>query len=213
MKQIVLFGAPAAGKGTLAGKIKKILPQIPHISTGDILRENKKNETPLGLKAKEYMDSGKLVPDELVIDMVEDRLKRDDVKNYGYLLDGFPRTLSQAEKLEEIAPAEVVLVLDVPRQELLNRVLGRISCPECNAIYNKFSIPPKKEGICDICGAKLVHRSDDTEETMNKRIDTYEENAGPVIRFYEEKGLVKHVDGTRTMHLTEKEIKSFLEIV
>jgi len=210
--KIVLFGAPGAGKGTLAGKIKNILPNIPHISTGDLFRYNVKEKTPIGKKAKEYMDAGKLVPDEIVIGMVEERFAKKDVKKYGYLLDGFPRTLSQAEKLDEIAEVDYVLVLEVPRQELLNRILGRISCPKCNAIYNIFSMPPKKEGICDKCSAELEHRTDDTEETLNARIDTYEIYATPVIEFYQKKGLVKFVDGTRTMHLSEKEIKSLLEI-
>lgn len=210
--KIVLFGAPGAGKGTLAGKIKKILPDIPHISTGDLFRYNVKNQTPIGKKAKEYMDAGKLVPDEVVIDMVEDRFTRDDVKKHGYLLDGFPRTLSQAEKLDEIAEVDYVLVVEVPRKELLERILGRISCPKCNEIYNKYSMPPMEEGICDKCGAELEHRSDDTEETLNARIDTYEANADPIIEFYKVKGLVKYVDGTRTMHITEDEIKSILEM-
>ncbi len=218
MKKIILFGAPASGKGTLAKRIREILPDIPHISTGDILRDNKKRETPLGLEAKKYMDAGQLVPDKLVIDMVEDRLIRE--KN-GYLLDGFPRTLHQAERLLEFSPPDLVVVLDIPRQELINRVVGRWSCQDCGRIYNIFNpeLKPKLEGKCDDCGGVLVHRSDDSEEVMNSRIDTYEKQSFPVIDFYKEKGIkvndkltMKTGDPWNTLSATPEDIKFILDM-
>jgi adenylate kinase len=209
---IVLFGAPGAGKGTLAGKIKKILPKIVHISTGDLFRYNIKEKTDIGKKAKEFIDSGKLVPDEVVIGMVQDRLNKEDVKTGGFMLDGFPRTINQAKKLSLISHIDRVYVLEVPRKTILQRILGRISCAKCNEIFNTFTLPPKVEGICDKCGGDLVHRSDDTEETLNKRIDTYEENAGPVIEFYTEKNLITNVDSTNTTELSESELKQVLGI-
>jgi adenylate kinase len=219
MKKIILFGAPASGKGTLAKKIKEVLPDIPHISTGDILRDNKKRETPLGLEAKKYMDAGQLVPDKLVIDMVEDRLTKEE---NGYLLDGFPRTLHQAERLLEFAPPDLVVVLEVPRQELINRVVGRWSCPNCGRIYNIFNpeLKPKVEGKCDDCeNVALTHRSDDTEETMNSRIDTYENQSYPVIDFYKEKGIrvkdklsMKNGDEWNTLQATPEDLKFILNM-
>ncbi|MHA1728155.1 MAG: adenylate kinase [Promethearchaeota archaeon] len=213
--KIVLFGAPGAGKGTLAGKISKILPDIVHISTGDLFRYNIKEKTPIGKKAKEYIDAGKLVPDEVVIGMVEDRLSNEDVKKGGFMLDGFPRTINQTEKLTEIADIDKVIVIEVPRQVLLNRILGRISCSKCGRIYNKFNpkLNPKKEGICDDCGSELSHRSDDNEETLNQRIDTYEKNAGPVLEYYKKKGLIINVDGTKTMEMSDEKLKSVLDIL
>ncbi len=210
IEKIVLFGAPGAGKGTLAGRIKGILPEIVHISTGDLFRKNLKNQTPIGKKAKEYMDAGKLVPDEVVIGMVESRMDQDDVKSSGFMLDGFPRTLVQAEKLSEITEVNHVYVLTVPRDILLKRILGRVSCSKCNKIFNIYTLRPKKEGICDKCGAELMHRSDDTEATLNNRIDTYEENAGPVIKYYTDKNVVQNVDSTNTMELSGEDIKKEL---
>jgi adenylate kinase len=219
MKKVILFGAPASGKGTLAKRIKQILPDVPHISTGDILRDNKKRETPLGLEAKKYMDAGQLVPDKLVIDMVEDRLTKE--KN-GYLLDGFPRTLHQAKRLLEFAPPDLVVVLDIPRQELINRVVGRWSCPNCGRIYNIFNpeLKPKVKGKCDDCDdVDLTHRSDDNEETMNQRIDTYEEQSFPVIEFYKKKGIkvndkltMKNGDEWNTLKATPEDLKYILDM-
>ncbi len=209
--KLVLFGAPGAGKGTLAGHIKKILPDIAHISTGDLFRYNMKNNTPIGLKAKEYINAGQLVPDEVVIGMVKDRLAQDDAKD-NFMLDGFPRTVNQAKELEKITELDFVFVIEVPREVLLNRILGRLSCTKCGKIYNKFNpeLNPKKEGICDDCGAELSHRSDDNEETLNSRIDTYETQSVPCITLFNEKGIVKKVDGTRTMHMSGDEIKNLL---
>ncbi|GAH85718.1 unnamed protein product, partial [marine sediment metagenome] len=154
----VLFGPPGGGKGTFAGQIKRFLPKIPHISTGDIFRENLRNKTELGLKAKKYMDDGALVPDDVVTDMIKDRLSQNDVKENGFLLDGFPRTIEQAEALDEITDIDAFLLLEVSRDIIMKRLTGRVSCPKCNEIYNIYTLPPKKEGICDKCGAELKHR-------------------------------------------------------
>ncbi|MHA1820879.1 MAG: adenylate kinase family protein [Promethearchaeota archaeon] len=213
--KVILFGAPGAGKGTLAGHIKKVLPDIVHISTGDLFRDNVKNQTEIGKKAKEYMDAGKLVPDEIVVGMVKNRFDQDDVKKNGFLLDGFPRTVHQAEELLKITDIDFVLVINTPREELLKRILGRWSCPKCGAIYNIYNpeLAPKKEGICDKCGTPLVHRSDDTEETLNKRIDTYEEQSVPCIQFFKDNNItIKEVDGLTTASMTPDKIKELLEL-
>ena len=191
MKRLILFGPPGAGKGTFSGQLKKILPDIIHISTGDIFRENLKNETPLGLKAKSYMEKGELVPDEVVIDMVGDRLKRDDVKQNGFILDGFPRTLPQAEALSKITEVDLLLLLEVDRDIITKRILGRFGCDECGEIYNKYTLQPKVEKgedkwLCDKCGAeiKFKQRSDDTEKTLKTRLDVYEKNTKPLVEYY-----------------------------
>lgn len=218
MKKIVLFGAPASGKGTLAKRIRQVLPEIPHISTGDILRDNKKRQTPLGQEAQKYMDAGQLVPDKLVIDMVEDRL----TKEKGYLLDGFPRTVPQAKKLLEFSTPDLVLVLNVPRQELINRVVGRWSCPSCGKIYNVFNpeLKPIVEGKCDDCEkTELTHRADDNEETMNSRIDTYENQSFPCIAFFKENGVtvndnlkMKNGEPWQTLKATPEDLKFILDM-
>jgi adenylate kinase len=217
MKKLILFGPPGAGKGTLASYVKKILPDIAHISTGDIFRENLKNETPLGLKAKGYMDKGELVPDDVVIDMVRDRLNQDDVKQHGFLLDGFPRTLAQSEALSTITEVDLLLLLELDRSIITKRILGRFGCPECGEIYNKYTLQPKVQmgedkWTCDKCGAEIEfkQRSDDTEETLKNRLDAYEKNAKPVIDYYEKKGLVKKVDAENTLDLTEDDIKKII---
>lgn len=210
--RLILFGAPGAGKGTLAAHIKRILPEIVHVSTGDLFRYNIRENTEIGKRAKQYIDEGKLVPDEIVIDMVKDRFSQEDVKKNGFMLDGFPRTLFQAQKLDEISEIDKVLLIDIPREELFKRILGRIQCPKCNKIYNKFNKPPKVENKCDDCGAELMYRSDDTEDTLNVRLDTYEKNANPVIEYYKKKGITKDVDGLHTMYMTEEQVKNILNI-
>jgi adenylate kinase len=212
--KFILFGPPGSGKGTFSSQIKKVLPNIVHISTGDIFRENLKNQTPLGKKAKSFMDKGELVPDEVVIDMVRDRLNKEDVREYGYILDGFPRTLPQAKALSEISDPDLLLLLDVEREIIKKRILGRYSCKECGALYNKYTLPPKKEGICNKCGAeiKFEQRSDDNEETLKNRLDTYEKNAKPVIKYYKKKKLLKRVNAENTLAFSEEDIKDILEI-
>jgi adenylate kinase len=207
--KIILLGPPGAGKGTLAGKIKDII-DIAHISTGDILRENVKNETEIGLQAKEYMDAGALVPDEIVIEMVKERLAQPDCEQ-GFMFDGFPRTEPQAEALEQITNIELILELQVPFEILAQRILGRISCSKCGAVYNIYDNPPQEEGVCDKCGTEMVQRSDDTEETLKKRLDAFTENAQPILEFYEGKADHKVVDGTHTLELTEDDVRELLE--
>ena len=219
MKRLILFGPPGAGKGTFSGQLKKILPDIIHISTGDIFRENLKNETSLGLKAKSYMEKGELVPDEVVIDMVGDRLNRDDVKQNGFILDGFPRTLPQAQALEGITEIDLLLLLEVDRDIIIKRILGRFGCDECGEIYNKYTLQPKVEKgedkwLCDKCGAEIEfkQRSDDTEETLKTRLDAYEKNAKPLIEFYDQKKILKKVNAENTLDLTADDLKRIINL-
>jgi len=214
MKRIILFGAPGSGKGTFSGQIKKVLPDIAHVSTGDIFRENLKKETPLGLKAKEYMEKGELVPDEVTIGMVKERLNKEDARQNGFILDGFPRTLSQAKSLSEISDIDLFLLLDISRDIITKRILGRYSCKSCGEIHNKYTLPPKKEGICNNCGEeiKFEQRSDDNEETLKNRLDAYEKNAKPIIKYYKKKKLLKKVNAENTLELTGEQIKVILEI-
>ncbi|MHA1718338.1 MAG: adenylate kinase family protein [Promethearchaeota archaeon] len=215
MPNFVLFGAPGAGKGTLAGKIKSFSPVV-HISTGDLFRANIKGNTPIGKEAKSFIDSGRLVPDSVVIDMVKDRIAQDDVKKNGFMLDGFPRTLDQAKALSKIAKLDVVVVIDIPKEDLKKRILGRWSCPKCGKIYNIYNddLKPKVEGKCDVCAdTELTHRSDDNEETFEKRWNTYLSQSEEVINYYNETpGLVKKIDGRKTMSYTEEELKKILNI-
>ncbi|MFW9819677.1 MAG: adenylate kinase [Candidatus Thorarchaeota archaeon] len=212
MKKLILFGPPGAGKGTFSSQIKGVLPQIVHISTGDIFRENLMNKTPLGLKAKSYMDKGELVPDDVTIEMVRNRLNKEDVKKNGFILDGFPRTLPQAEALSDITEVDLLLLLEVSRDIIFKRILGRYGCKSCGEIYNKYTLPPKVEGICDKCGAeiKFEQRSDDNEETLKSRLDAYEKNAKPLIKYYKKRGKLKKIDATDTLSYTEDEIKKFI---
>ncbi len=212
MAKIILFGAPGSGKGTLASRIIGVEPNIVHISTGDIFRENISKNTSLGVKAKSFTDKGELVPDEVVIDMVKDRMEKDDVKANGFILDGFPRTLPQAQKLGEFATADAVLLLDVPKDILLKRILGRYSCQKCGQIYNKWLNKPEKENTCDKCGEHIdvIQRADDNEETVKRRIEVYEENSAPIVKFYEGLGMLKRVDSTNTLELSDDEIKTLI---
>ncbi|NVM36328.1 MAG: adenylate kinase [Candidatus Lokiarchaeota archaeon] len=214
MKRLILFGPPASGKGTFSGQIKKILPNIAHISTGDIFRENLKNKTPLGLKTKEYMDKGELVPDDIVIDMVRDRLNQEDAKQNGFILDGFPRTQAQNQALSEITEIDLFLLLVLDKSIITKRILGRYGCKNCGEIYNKYTLPPKVEGKCDKCSAeiKFEQRSDDNEETLKSRLDAYEKNAKPIIKYYKKRGKLRKVDATDTLKYTNDDIKNIVEI-
>ena len=200
--KIIMLGAPGAGKGTQAKQIAAKY-QIPHISTGDIFRANIKNGTELGKKAKTYMDQGALVPDELTCDLVMDRIQQDDCKN-GYVLDGFPRTIPQAEVLDsELTKLgdhiDYAINVDVPDENIVKRMSGRRACLTCGATYHIEHVPPKKEGICDVCGSELVLRDDDKPETVKNRLNVYHEQTQPLIDFYTEKGVLKTVDGTVPM--------------
>ena len=200
--KIIMLGAPGAGKGTQAKKIAAKYG-IPHISTGDIFRANIKEGTELGKKAKTYMDQGLLVPDELVVDLVVDRLQQDDCKK-GYVLDGFPRTIPQAESLDAALAKvgdkmEYAIDVNVPDENIVNRMGGRRACVGCGATYHIVYNPTKVEGICDACGEKLILRDDDKPETVQKRLGVYHEQTQPLIDYYTKSGILKEVDGTVDM--------------
>lgn len=201
--KIVMLGGPGAGKGTQA-KIIAERYSIPHISTGDIFRANIKEGTELGKKAKTYMDQGALVPDELVVDLVADRLTWEDAKD-GFVLDGFPRTIPQAEALtnalkEMGTELDYAIDIEVPDQNIIERMGGRRACVSCGATYHLVNIPPKTEGKCDKCGSDLILRDDDKPETVKKRLDVYHEQTQPLIDYYQELGLLREVDGTVQMN-------------
>lgn len=200
--KIIMLGAPGAGKGTQAKMIAEKY-SVPHVSTGDIFRANIKNGTELGKEAKKYMDQGLLVPDELTVKILLDRVAQDDCKN-GYVLDGFPRTIPQAQVLDkalsELDDAiDYAINVDVPDENIIRRMGGRRACLTCGATYHVEHIPPKKEGICDACGSELVLRDDDKPETVKNRLDVYHKQTQPRIDFYEAKGILKSVDGTVPM--------------
>lgn len=200
--KIIMLGAPGAGKGTQAKMIADKYG-VPHISTGDIFRANIKNGTELGMEAKKYMDQGLLVPDELTVRILLDRVAQDDCKN-GYVLDGFPRTIPQAEVLDsELTKLgdhfDYAINVDVPDENIVKRMSGRRACLTCGATYHIEHVPPKKEGICDVCGSELVLRDDDKPETVKNRLNVYHEQTQPLIDFYTEKGVLKTVDGTVPM--------------
>lgn len=209
MKRVVLLGPPGAGKGTQATGIAEKY-NIPHISTGDIFRANVKQGTPLGLKAKEYMDKGALVPDELTCDLVEDRIMQDDCKN-GYLLDGFPRTVFQAEHFDKFLASknqnlDFVVDIEVPSEVLLPRATGRRVCRQCGQPYHVVSMPPKKEGVCDVCGGEVYQRADDAEATVMNRLKVYAEQTAPLTDYYKKAGVLEVIDGNQAMDKVFAEI-------
>ena len=211
--KIIMLGAPGAGKGTQAKQIADKY-SIQHISTGDIFRANIKNGTELGKKAKQYMDQGALVPDELTCDLVMDRIQQDDCKN-GFVLDGFPRTIPQAEALDAALgkineKMDYAIDVDVPDENIVNRMSGRRACLNCGATYHLISIPPKVEGICDRCGSEIVLREDDKPETVQKRLKVYHEQTQPLIDYYKNQGILKSVDGTQPMDEVFKAIVTIL---
>ena len=200
--KIIMLGAPGAGKGTQAKMIADKYC-IPHVSTGDIFRANIKNGTQLGMEAKQYMDQGLLVPDELTVKILLDRVAQDDCKN-GYVLDGFPRTIPQAEVLDKALTElgdkiDYAIDVDVPDENIVRRMGGRRACLSCGATYHIEHIPPKTEGICDTCGQELVLRDDDKPETVQNRLNVYHDQTQPLIEFYKAKGVLRTVDGTVDM--------------
>ncbi|MCD8108587.1 MAG: adenylate kinase [Clostridiales bacterium] len=212
--KIIMLGAPGAGKGTQAKMIADKYG-IPHISTGDIFRANLKAGTELGQKAKVYMDQGLLVPDELTCDLVVDRISNEDCKD-GFILDGFPRTIPQAECLTDALKArgesmDFAVDVDVPDENIITRMSGRRACVNCGATYHIVNIPTKVEGVCDRCGNEVVLRADDEPETVKKRLDVYHAQTQPLIDYYKQQGILKTVDGTQPMQTVFENIIALLE--
>ncbi len=196
-KVIILLGAPGSGKGTQAVRLAEATA-LPHVSTGDLFRANIKSQTELGSRAKGYMDAGELVPDELVLDMLFDRVGHEDCR-IGYILDGFPRTMPQAEALDARLDGSVeqrVANLQVSDEAIVERAAGRLLCKECGAIHHRTFAPPKVEGVCDACGGPLYQRPDDAPDVVRERLRVYTEQTAPLVRYYEERNLLTHVDGS-----------------
>lgn len=213
--KLIIMGPPGAGKGTQAALIKDTY-QIPHISTGDMFREAIKNKTPLGVEAKGYIDKGLLVPDSVTIGLVKERLANKDCQE-GFLLDGFPRTIPQAEALNIILAElniklDAVVNIDVDDSVLIDRIVGRRVCPVCKAGYHVKYLQPKVEGICDECGGQLVQRKDDTEETVKNRLEVYANQTKPLLEFYNQLGLVKNINGIGDIDVIFNNIKLALEV-
>ena len=213
--RLVIFGPPGAGKGTQAKMLSEKLG-VPHIATGDIFREAVKAGTELGRLAKQYMDRGELVPDEVVIGIVEERLRRPDCSK-GFILDGFPRTIKQAEVLDEMlqkmgVKLDAVVNLEVSEDEVVKRISLRRTCRNCGAIYHLITNPPKKEGVCDKCGGELYQRDDDREETVRSRLRVYRQQTEPLLKFYEQRGLLKNVDGEKPIEEVFKEVLAALGV-
>lgn len=212
--KIVMLGAPGAGKGTQA-KMIAAKYEVPHISTGDIFRANIKNGTELGKKAREYMDQGLLVPDELTVDLVIDRLSQDDCGK-GYILDGFPRTIPQAQALDAALEKrgekmDYAIDVDVPDENIINRMSGRRACTGCGATYHVVYNPSKKGEVCEVCGETLILRDDDKPETVQKRLTVYHEQTQPLIDYYTKQGILKTVDGTQDMNDVFADVTKILE--
>lgn len=211
--KIVMLGAPGAGKGTQAKTIAEKY-NIPHISTGDIFRANIKNETLLGKRAKDYIDQGMLVPDELTLDLVMDRLEQDDCKN-GYILDGFPRTIPQAHALtaalnEKEESLDYAIDIEVSDEVIVTRMSGRRACLACGATYHRVFNAPKEENVCNACGTALVQREDDKPETVKKRLEVYHAQTQPLIEYYKEQGVLRQVDGTKNMNQVFEDIVNMI---
>lgn len=200
--RLILLGPPGAGKGTQAsGIVEKY--NVPHISTGDIFRKNIKEQTELGKKVKDYLNQGLLVPDELVVEIVKDRLMQDDCKE-GFLLDGFPRTVGQADALKGAlkdmgCELDTVINIDVEKEELIKRAVGRRICRDCGAAFHVNFNPSKEEGVCDVCSGELYQRDDDTEETVSKRIEVYLDQTKPLIDYYSNEGIIANIDGKKSI--------------
>ena len=211
---IILMGLPGAGKGTQASEIVKKFP-IPHISTGDMFRKAIKDETNLGKEAKSYMDRGELVPDEVTVGIVKERISEDDAKK-GFLLDGFPRTIEQAEALNSIMSEldreiDAVINIEVPEEELMNRLTGRRICEKCGTTYHLVFNPPKVDGICDIDGGKLYQREDDNPETVSNRLSVNVKQSKPILEYYNNKGVLKNIDGSKDIDEVTKDVIDILD--
>jgi adenylate kinase len=207
---LILLGPPGAGKGTQAGRIVAEYG-IPHISTGDILRSAVKNQTQMGLEAKKFMDAGELVPDSVVIGIVKDRLQEPDTAK-GFLMDGFPRTIPQAEALDEVLESlgrsvSKTLVLLVDEDLLISRLTGRRICRSCQTPFHVLFTPPKQDGVCDVCGGELYHRDDDTEATVRNRLEVYQNQTEPLIDYYDRAGVVARIDGAQAPDVTYEDIR------
>ena len=209
MVKLILLGPPGAGKGTQAQFLVEKYG-LPQISTGDLLRKAVAEGTELGKIAKEYMDAGKLGPDDLILSLVKERMDKPDCAG-GYILDGYPRNLAQAEAMEKLAKVDIVINLNVPMEELVNRLTSRRTCRSCNAVYNLTARPPKIDGKCDTCGGDLYQRDDDNVETVSKRLETYNTQTAPLIDHYTNNGLIKNIDATQGMQNTHKFIVEVLE--
>ncbi len=213
--KIVLLGAPGAGKGTQAKALSEKL-SVPHISTGDIFRANIKGNTPLGVKAKEYMDKGQLVPDELTVEIVKERLSNPDCVN-GFILDGFPRTIPQAEYLDKVLndmkiELDATLLINVKDADIIERMSGRRTCPNCGASYHVIYNPTKVEGICDVCNTPVIQRADDAPETVLSRLETYHKQTQPLISYYEKAGKLKVAEGADEVEQTTDRVYKVLGI-
>ena len=211
---IILMGLPGAGKGTQASEIVKKFP-IPHISTGDMFRKAIKDETDLGKEAKSYMDRGELVPDEVTVGIVKERISEDDAKK-GFLLDGFPRTIDQAESLNQIMSEldreiDAVINIEVPEEELMNRLTGRRICEKCGTTYHLVFNPPKVDGICDIDGGKLYQREDDNPETVSNRLSVNVKQSKPILEYYNNKGVLKSIDGSKDIDEVTNDVIDILD--
>jgi len=192
--KLVIFGPPSAGKGTQAQKLSKQYG-IPQVATGDLLRKAVADKTPLGLKIKSYLDQGKLGPDEVIVQLIKERVAKPDCKK-GFLLDGFPRTMGQAKELEKMTDIDLVLSIVVDFESLVERAVGRRTCPKCSAVYHIKFNPPMNEGVCEKCGSKLIQRDDDREETVRNRLKVYQEQTAPLIEYYRKKGKLVDIDGS-----------------
>ena len=211
---LLIIGAPGAGKGTVSDRIINDY-ELVHVSTGDMLREAVKNGTPVGLQAQGYMNRGELVPDEVIHDIIVERLSRDDV-DAGFLFDGYPRTKNQAVDLDEILKqldkkVDCVIDLEIDDEDLIKRITGRRLCPDCGEIYNIYYKPSLKEGICDKCGGSLIQRKDDNPDSLKVRLQEYHKNTQPVIEYYEEMGIVRHVDASKSKDEVYDDVKAILE--
>jgi len=209
--KIVMLGPPGSGKGTYASRLTKILG-VPHISTGDMVREEIKAQTELGKKIKEYSDKGELVPDEIIINLLAERLRKPDAQK-GFILDGFPRTLRQAEALEEISKIDLVINLNVPDEIIVQRLSNRLVCKRCGAIYNRLTLKPKVNGVCDVCGGELYQREDDKPEVIRERLKVYRRNTAPLIEYYRKKGLLRDVYCNDLMTPPEVMVEKIMEII